>query len=224
MSASAPNNWLRHRIPKSVFLIGISFLILFVLTLVLSALLPHPTLFQLITFRILLTIDAAWFAMALAPFLPAPFLASGWQVAIPLVQAVVPVLLGALTCAADPPSLVANKPTKTISSVSWNNTTQTVVITGSGFGTQSPYTGDSQFILLHDVDTGWNAGFPGDLVTLNVASWTNTRIVISGFTGLYGRNNWVFRPGDHVVVSVWNANQNPPESPSTFTVIVPGPK
>jgi len=122
-----------------------------------------------------------------------------------------------------------------ITGVSWNNATQTVVITGSGFGTQSPYNGDSSFLSLLDLQegptgTGWDAGFGGsedDLVTLNVTSWTDTQIVIEGFTGSYGSNNWVFQPGDQVVVGVSNANGTPAETNAAlaahFTITVPQP-
>jgi hypothetical protein len=158
MPASGLYNRFRHEVP--IFFVAICFLLLFILTFVSSTLVLHPTRFQLITFRILLTIDAAWFAMALAPFLSAPSLASGWQVAIPLVQAVVPALVGAVTYAADPLSLVASK-SPNISSVSWNNSTQTVVITGSGFGTQSPSTATASLFCCTTSAPIGTPGFPG---------------------------------------------------------------
>jgi hypothetical protein len=49
-------------------------------------------------------------------------------------------------------------------------------ITGRGFGTHSPYNGDSAYIRLSDPTKDWNAGWtldPGtDLVSLVVNSWT----------------------------------------------------
>jgi hypothetical protein len=40
---------------------------------------------------------------------------------------------------------------------------QTIAITGSGFGTQASYTGDSAFISFEDVSAnpGWQAGYSG---------------------------------------------------------------
>lgn len=85
---------------------------------------------------------------------------------------------------------------------------QTITITGSGFGTQSAYNGDTAFIRITDETLGWNAGWtgnnPADFVTLSISSWTDTQIVVSGFTGDYGDNNWTLNDGDQVTVSVWN--------------------
>jgi hypothetical protein len=116
--------------------------------------------------------------------------------------------------AVDPSTTAA---TPGITSVTWNNSTETVVILGSGFGTQAAYNGDSGFIKI-GVPTVFSAGYddPGiefDLVTLDVTSWTNTQITIQGFTGAYGEGNWVFEPGDSVVVYVANASATPPGEP-----------
>jgi hypothetical protein len=85
---------------------------------------------------------------------------------------------------------------------------QTITITGSGFGTQAPYDGVSPFIMITDVTQNWNAGWSGsdgsNLVTLSISSWTDTQIAIQGFTGRYGQNNWTLNNGDHVTVKVWN--------------------
>src|SRR3954454_12971669 len=111
--------------------------------------------------------------------------------------------------------------TATINTVSWNNTNQTVIIDGSGFGTQNVYNGDNPFLKLYDhnegpTNTGWGAGWsnPGehDAVTLKVTSWTNTEIIISGFTGQYGNNNWIFKPGDLVEVLLSDANGPAPQN------------
>ena len=42
----------------------------------------------------------------------------------------------------------------------------------------------------------------GDDVTINVTSWTNTKIDINGFTGPYG-GGWTYSPGDKVEVEEW---------------------
>jgi translation initiation factor IF-1 len=39
---------------------------------------------------------------------------------------------------------------------------------------------------------------------VDVESWTDTEIVVSGFSGDYGRNGWKLNPGDMVEVAVWN--------------------
>jgi len=76
--------------------------------------------------------------------------------------------------------------------------TQPITINGTGFGSQSPYTGDSKYIELVDsTGTSWNAGHSGAAVTLAVSSWTDTQIVLSGFSGSYGTHAWCIRPGDH---------------------------
>jgi sugar lactone lactonase YvrE/protein involved in polysaccharide export with SLBB domain len=87
--------------------------------------------------------------------------------------------------------------------------TQTITITGSGFGTQSPYNGDSSHILFADpTGTPWYGGYPGDSVTLSVSSWTDSQIVITGFTGSYGTSAGCIKPGDQLYVKVWNAQTN----------------
>lgn len=105
-----------------------------------------------------------------------------------------------------------------ISSVSSISATgdQTITISGTNFGTQAPYDGDSPYIQIADLTGGWNAGndgtlssgscttsSDGDLVTLDVTSWTNTEIVISAVDGWYGW--WTFSSGDQLQVEVWNA-------------------
>src|ERR1700676_773643 len=96
---------------------------------------------------------------------------------------------------------------------------QSIAITGKGFGEQAPFEGDSPHILISDVTGNWNAGNSGDgdLVTLNVTSWTDTRIVIAGFTGAYG-DQWHLNTGDFVRIQVWNPETR--TGPATITTIV----
>ena len=84
---------------------------------------------------------------------------------------------------------------------------QTITITGSGFGTHKPYTGDSRFISLYDKNKKWEAGnaADGDTVTLIVNSWTNTKITLGGFAGKWGTQNFTLGVGNKVLVRVWNA-------------------
>src|SRR3984885_10647515 len=99
---------------------------------------------------------------------------------------------------------------------------QTITLSGSGFGTQTPYNGDSQYLEIADLTGNWIAGWINNgspnQVTLNVTSWTDSQIVIQGFTGDYGQNNWVLNPGDKIQVSVWNPQSN--AGPATQTVTV----
>jgi hypothetical protein len=102
---------------------------------------------------------------------------------------------------------------------------QTIVISGSGFGTKAPYTGDSSSILFGArgcASTAFSAGFAGafpggilpclpnpvginDLVTLIVNSWTDSSITLGGFSGSWGFGFWTFNAGDAATFYVWNA-------------------
>jgi MBG domain (YGX type)/Chitobiase/beta-hexosaminidase C-terminal domain/FG-GAP-like repeat/Abnormal spindle-like microcephaly-assoc'd, ASPM-SPD-2-Hydin/NHL repeat len=99
--------------------------------------------------------------------------------------------------------------------------TQTISITGSGFGSQATYTGNSNYIILYDVTQGnWSAGQGGDAVGLVVNSWTDTQIQLGGFSGSYGSNNWSIQNGDSLVLSVWNASTG--AGPASCSVTVGG--
>lgn len=84
---------------------------------------------------------------------------------------------------------------------------QTITITGTGFGTHAPYTGDSDFIAFNDKTKGWQAGYTkfNDTVTLIVQSWANTKIVMGGFSGAWGTHNYTLSVGDKIQIQVWNA-------------------
>jgi len=89
---------------------------------------------------------------------------------------------------------------------------QTINIIGSGFGTSDPYTGNSSFIILTNVTKGWSAGYTGpcgfgfcfDAVDLIVDSWTDSEIVLGGFSGAWGANNWTLDYGNFEQVVVGN--------------------
>jgi hypothetical protein len=63
----------------------------------------------------------------------------------------------------------------------------------------------------------WSAGHPGNSVTLNYESWTDSRIVITGFGPDYhgGSEDWVARPGDAVAVTLSNNPGGGSIGPST---------
>ena len=86
---------------------------------------------------------------------------------------------------------------------------QTIVITGSGFGTMNPYNGDSAYLQILDTTGGWSAGLKNgsqtDTVWLDVTKWSDNQIVIAGFTHGYGQSGWTLKKKDRIVVNVWNA-------------------
>jgi DNA-binding winged helix-turn-helix (wHTH) protein len=101
--------------------------------------------------------------------------------------------------------------------------TQKIVIRGRGFGLHVRYSDtDSPYLALRDETADWAAGriIPQnwDEVKLDVSSWTDDEIVISGFSGDYGQKNWRLSAGDQVMVSVWNPQSR--LGPSTYRVRV----
>lgn len=85
--------------------------------------------------------------------------------------------------------------------------TQTIVITGRNLGYSRPYDGDSDYFWMVDIQgngTGWwRAGCPQQYgpcgTLLNVSSWSDDTIVVSGFTnGMYPAK------GDLVSFFIWN--------------------
>ena len=98
---------------------------------------------------------------------------------------------------------------------------QTITIKGTGFGKHAPYTGDSYYIAFWDKETyqpGWQAGYTGynDTITLIVNSWSNTKIVLGGFSGAWGEAgyDYTLNVGDPVEVQVWNPQTD--AGPSDF--------
>lgn len=83
-----------------------------------------------------------------------------------------------------------------------------ITIAGSGFGHFRPYIGDSSVIRIRDLSAHWNAGYAGDRpfdkIGLAILSWTDSRIVLGGFRGAYGRGRWRLSPGDRLSIEIWN--------------------
>ena len=100
--------------------------------------------------------------------------------------------------------------------------TQTVYITGSCFGTgNTSSAADTAYFEITDHTKGWSGCWtngPGDLVTCNIFSWTNSEISFSGFAGYYGQGGWVVSNGDDIEVQVWNAQSG--KGPATCQVVV----
>ena len=98
----------------------------------------------------------------------------------------------------------------TITSVSMVETTGNwaITINGQGFGTTSPYSGDNDLLSFKDITNNWEAGNNADGIGLSVSSWTDSKIVISGFVDLYGQpygqGSYVLNPGDAISITVAN--------------------
>jgi hypothetical protein len=102
-----------------------------------------------------------------------------------------------------------------------------VVVDGRGFGsapTGIPGNIDTDYFQLWIWVTNgdvhnypWSAGHGGNTVTLNYESWTDSRIVVSGFGSEYrdGGEDWVARPGDAVAVTLFNSPGGGAFGPST---------
>jgi DNA-binding winged helix-turn-helix (wHTH) protein len=86
---------------------------------------------------------------------------------------------------------------------------QRIVIIGRGFGTHTSYSHqDSGYLAIRDTTAHWAAGritaTNWDEVTLSVASWTDSEIVVTGFSGAYGTQGWKLSVGDKIEIAVWN--------------------
>lgn len=86
---------------------------------------------------------------------------------------------------------------------------QRIVITGRAFGLHVPYVHtDSPYLAIRDLSAHWAAGrivpHNSDEVMVDVESWTDSEIVMSGFSGDYGMKGWKLAAGDEVEIAVWN--------------------
>jgi hypothetical protein len=106
--------------------------------------------------------------------------------------------------------------------------TQTITIKGKGFGAQAPYSGISPFIAVVDRTRSWQAGYTGgggNVVGLSVSSWTDTEIVIDGFTGQWGGGDgqYVLDNGDVIEINVGNPTKGIDALVSTWPNLSSGP-
>lgn len=117
-----------------------------------------------------------------------------------------------------------------VTPITTTTSNQTITITGSGLGNMKPCSGDTPWLELHAENSyrAWNAGYNtsrtgcqsgsgGDLVTLNITSWTPDKIVISGIPGWGG--NWSLAPGDGIRFSVWNPETG--QGPAIIYTMIP---
>lgn len=76
-----------------------------------------------------------------------------------------------------------------------------------------PYNGDScciQIVVNNPYcypSSSWRAGYSGsgNEVTLSVTRWKNKKIIVSGFTGMYGYSCWYLLAGQGITINIWNA-------------------
>ena len=104
---------------------------------------------------------------------------------------------------------------------------QVIVIKGHALGSYTYYAnGDTPFIAIRDKTARWAAGriMPQnwDEVTLNVADWTDTEVVVTGFAGAYGQHWWKLNPGDQIEVAVWNPQTN--AGPALYELKIASPQ
>jgi hypothetical protein len=84
-------------------------------------------------------------------------------------------------------------------------------ITGSGFGIlpdppswRPPWSINLPYLAIQNETQGWQAGnaLNSDFVSLNIASWSDTTVVINGFN--FNTGNLVMHPNDHLTFWVCN--------------------
>jgi DNA-binding winged helix-turn-helix (wHTH) protein len=100
---------------------------------------------------------------------------------------------------------------------------QRIVIKGTGFGLHVPYVHtDSPYLAIRNLTGNWSAGrmIPqnSDEVMVDVESWTDTEIVVRGFSGDYGLKGWKLAVGDELEIAVWNPQSG--VGPGLFHVTV----
>ena len=66
-----------------------------------------------------------------------------------------------------------------------------------------------------------HAGHDANWVEINVAKWTDSQIIISGFVGSYGGSSRSLHIGDQIQINVWNAQSG--LGPAVYTVICSSP-
>jgi hypothetical protein len=131
--------------------------------------------------------------------------------------------LGLFAILAGASSAIAQAPVITQVSKISTSQYQTIVIMGSGFGTHTPYTGDTPYISLVDQTKSppWQAGYSpyNDTVTLIVHQWTDSKIVLGGFSGAWGQYDYTLAVGDSEQIEVWNAQTGSGPAVTTTTIV-----
>jgi len=99
---------------------------------------------------------------------------------------------------------------------------QMIIIKGRDFGWYTAFDGlDSPFLAIRDITGKWAAGRiidrNQDDVTLSVAKWSDSEIVITRLSGKYGQQNWKLQLGDGIDIAVWNPQTG--AGPGIFHVV-----
>lgn len=103
---------------------------------------------------------------------------------------------------------------------------QRIVVRGRGFGLHVPYAQtDSPYIAIRDDTARWSAGrmvpHNWDEVMLDVESWKDEEIVITGFSGDYGKKGWQLTEGDRLEIAVWNPQNGVGPARYSASVVFP---
>jgi hypothetical protein len=103
---------------------------------------------------------------------------------------------------------------------------QRIVIKGRDLGLHVPFARtDCSYLSIRDTTTRWTAGrmvpHNWDQVMLDVETWNDEEIVVSGFSGPYGQSGWELAPGDEVEIAVWNPQTG--QGPATYRLTVSPP-
>ena len=97
-----------------------------------------------------------------------------------------------------------------------------VIVYGSGFGTAPvpmPYTGSVQSFIVNDwreyhAGMGQSSTWTGGIAE-NFQSWSETEIVIDGFSGTYGSGPNVLDPNDPISIQIWSPASSFDTGPQT---------
>jgi len=82
-----------------------------------------------------------------------------------------------------------------------------IIVSGSGFGpspTRMPYSGNTCCFYFYDHTRKWLGGQGHVGVGLKYRSWSDTQIVVDGFSGSYGQEGWFASSHDDVEIGVTN--------------------
>ena len=85
---------------------------------------------------------------------------------------------------------------------------------------------DSPYLAIRDETVHWAAGrlmpHNWDEVMLDVESWNDNQIVITGFSGDYGKKGWKLAEGDELEIAIWNPQNG--AGPALYRVHVAPPR
>jgi hypothetical protein len=81
-----------------------------------------------------------------------------------------------------------------------------ITVNGAGFGTfpyGAPFTGNSKYLVLHDLTQGWVAGIAGAPCTVSISEWDSNQIqLVANVPNQNGK--CALKSGDEMKIVVWN--------------------